>query len=84
MIYKKPKQPWTIIDDHLRIAILKRNVTIKFLVNDHATHANLMFDAIKSLMKDMNQNGQIHVAAKMFIVSLKIEWIKSLLFNLKF
>ena len=59
----------TLIDDSLRNAIIHRNVTVKFLVNDHATHADLMFDAIKSLMNDMNQNGEIHVSAKMFIVS---------------
>ena len=72
MIFKKPKRSWTLIDDRIRNAVKNRNVTVKFLVDDHASHASLMYDAIKSMTNDMNKNGQIFVQAKVYSVSLKV------------
>ena len=72
MIFKKPKRSWTLIDDRIRNAVKNRNVTVKFLVDDHASHASLMYDAIKSMTNDMNKNGQIFVQAKVYSVSLKL------------
>ena len=71
MIFKKPKRSWTLIDDRIRNAVKNRNVTVKFLVDDHASHASLMYDAIKSMTNDMNKNGQIFVQAKVYSVSFK-------------
>ena len=47
----------------------KRNVTVKFLVNGHATHSSLMFEAIEALVNDINKKGQVFVQAKSFSVS---------------
>ena len=78
MIFKKPKENWNLIDEKLRIAITKRNVTVKFLVNGHATHSSLMFEAIKALVNDMNKKGQVFVQAKSFSVSSKDALFESL------
>lgn len=52
MIYKYPLNRWTVIHDKLNQVMSKRKVQIKFLVNDHASHAKLMFDALKELKGD--------------------------------
>ena len=83
MIFKKPKETWNLIDERLRFAIMKRNVTVKFLVNGHATHSSLMFDAIKALVNNMNKKGQVFVQAKSFGVSLKGALFDSIL-NVQF
>ena len=83
MIFKKPKETWNLIDERLRFAIMKRNVTVKFLVNGYATHSSLMFDAIKALVNNMNKKGQVFVQAKSFGVSLKGALFDSIL-NVQF
>jgi hypothetical protein len=53
----------------LSIAILERDVKVRFLVNDHASHSYLMLEALKSLKSDMaKQDKRANVESKMFKV----------------
>lgn len=63
----KNKQPWTIIDDQIRIAVQERHVQVKFLVNSRASHKDLMLKHLKSL----KQSNPDKIDIKMYKADLR-------------
>merc|ERR1711862_926541 len=54
-LYTKQKNEWTVINDHLEYAMVKRGVSVKFLLNDHATHRYEMKKHLRTFIYDVKK-----------------------------
>jgi len=54
-VNKRQQHEWNVINDHLEYAIYKRNVEIRLLLNEHATHQYEMQKHLKSFMYDVKK-----------------------------
>jgi len=63
-IYANEEHHWNVIDDHLKNAVIKNGVEVKFLVNEHASHKYLMKKYLRKLsekLRDKRRNANIQL-----------------------